>query len=177
MRPKTIPDDLLPEIKTKIADGTFTKQEVAAHYGIPYPTLCRNLNKAFGKIEVRPDTGAANILVGYLRENNLSTDGTSHQRMLVMDTLADRFDRKLLCKVFDINPDSFSKHRRNLAHGPNSHKRREAEIEKAITSILGAFRAFNPQATISPTQLCRALAGMNIVTSPQLVSRILKRVV
>lgn len=97
--------------------------------------------------------------------------------MLVMDTLVGRFDRKLLCKTFGIEPDSFDKHRRNLAHGPNSHQRREAETEKCISAFLSGWEAINGNNPIpKPFRLCKQLKLQGIVTSPQLTKRIVNRI-
>lgn len=141
--------------------------------GLKFFKFSRNLNKAFDKIELRSDKEAANAIADYLRENDISTDGTSHRKMLAIDTLVGKFGRKLLCKTIDIEPDSFDKHRRNLTHGPNSYQRREEEIEKRISAFLSGWKAINGNNPIpKPFRLCKQLKLQGIVTRPQLIKRI-----
>ena len=108
MRPKAIDSELAEKIRTELADGTFSHKTAIDHYGIARATFYRT----FGDVEVHTKEELA--LRDILREYEITIEGTSHRKMLTMDSLAYKFAPRLLAKVFGIAWDSYRKHRKNL---------------------------------------------------------------
>jgi len=180
MRARTISTERLMEIKKKIDSGVYTIQEAARAYGVPASTLYRNLREQYGRIRTvftPPEPDAVLSVKLYLEANGISpSEMTSHQKMVAMDGICDRFHNDALCMAFDVAPICYAQHRKNLAKGPNSYKRREVEIEKAVDMVLAMYGITNVTPTTpvpAPYRICRILKKGGFITSPQLVARVL----
>ena len=180
MRPKAIDDETLARIAEDIRTGVFDIKGAAAHYGVAAPTLYRRLQKLPGDIKAQRKANAISEIGDYCAKNgiNIPLLKTAHQKMLAMDMVRDKFDAADLCAAFGVSMDSYTKHQKIVAKGPNSHKQREAKFESMLRSVFQVLGTLMPgvEACVTPTQLSKMLSAKGIKTSPQMMRRILNNI-
>ena len=179
-RKRSINNETLTTIKGEIENGVWDINAAANKYNVPVSTLYRSLKREFGEMPVhscRLQDQTLKEIAMHLESNGIIPENmSSHQKMLAIDSLLERFKATDLCRAFAVSQASFTKHRQILAKGDNSHKRHENEIAEAIALIRSAEELIHPQ-TVSPGPytICTVLRRNGVVTSPQLVRRILNR--
>ena len=146
MRPKTIDDETLAKIADDIRAGVLDTRGAAERYGVPYSTLCRRLGQLSGNLKAERRANVISEIRDYCAKNgiNIHLLRTTHQKLLAMDMVTDRFDAADLCAAFEVSMDSYTKHRKIVAKGPNSYQQRETEIEGILRSVFQVTQSMMP---------------------------------